>query len=1027
MITQKLLNMKKITSKLLLIMVLLGVVQAVRGQNYIDPKLLTNLEYRSVGPTRGGRVTSVAGHPNTPGVFFMGSTGGGLWKTIDYGHNWNNVSDGFFNTPSIGAIGIAPSKPDVMYVGTGSDGLRSNVIAGKGVYKSTNAGRSWEKVGLEKTGHIGAVEVHPSNPDIAFVAAIGSAFVPNVDRGVYRTKDGGKTWEKVLFLSDTIGFSDLEFHPTNPQIIYAGAWRAQRTPWTIISGGKVGGVYKSEDGGSTWRQVTKGLPADLIGKIDFAVSPADPQRVYALIEALPGGGLYRSNDAGESWSLISSSRFLLDRPFYYCNVTANPLNADNVFVSATGFWRSNNGGRTWTALNTPHGDDHDLWINPRDTLEWIESNDGGANITRDGGKNWSTQLNQPTAELYQVEIDDQFPYWLYAGQQDNGTAITVPSLPPYDSPVGPMGYYLPAGGCETGPAVPKPGNHNIVYANCKGCFSVYDKRSGQERNYFIGATNIYGHKPNDLKFRFQRVTPIHVSPNNPKVVYYGSQYLHRTLDEGATWETISPDLTANEPDKQVISGSPITRDVTGEEYYSTIYEIRESNKLPGLIWVGSNDGPIHVTRNNGKSWQNVTPVGMPKGGRVDCIDPSPHRPNKAYAAILLYQLGDWRPYLYKTENYGQSWTLITKGIPEDYPVRTVREDPSREGLLYAGTEYGMFISFDDGQNWQPFQQNLPITPITDIKVHQGDLVISTMGRGFWILDNLSALHQLAKPNLAQSAVLFKPRDQYRLRYFPNRKGSEPHYPSPGIQIDYWLKEAPQSAITLEILNAQMQTIRAFTSQNNPRDTVKIPSKAGMAMGFVIAGFSEALRTTPGVQRFVWDLRHLGPWDRSGVRTSRGAPMAAPGQYFVRLTVNGVASLQGFKVLPDPRLINAGVTSKDLQQQEALSLQIIELDSRSRILGATITQERASAQQKSDKVLSTFYDELYGELFTAEGRYMTPRLIDQITYLRGMLDQGDQRPGKDAYARYEELKSWYNRLAKQAVDKVGNRKEFNLID
>ena len=1026
MITQKLLNMKKITSKLLLIMVLLGVVQIVIGQDYIDPKLLTNLEYRSVGPTRGGRVTSVAGHPNTPGVFFMGSTGGGLWKTIDYGNNWNNVSDGFFNTPSIGAIGIAPSKPDVMYVGTGSDGLRSNVIAGKGVYKSSNAGRTWEKVGLEKTGHIGAVEVHPSNPDIAFVAAIGNAFVPNVDRGVYRTKDGGKSWEKVLFLSDTIGFSDLEFHPTNPQIIYAGAWRAQRTPWTIISGGKVGGVFKSEDGGNTWRKVAKGLPADLIGKIDFAVSPADPQRVYALIEALPGGGLYRSNDAGESWSLVSSSRFLLDRPFYYCNVTANPLNADNVFVSATGFWRSNNGGRTWASVNTPHGDEHDLWINPRDTLEWIESNDGGANITRDGGKNWSTQLNQPTAELYQVEIDDQFPYWLYAGQQDNGTAITVPSLPPYDSPVGPMGYYLPAGGCETGPAVPKPGNHNIVYANCKGCFSVYDKRNGQERNYFIGATNIYGHKPNDLKFRFQRVTPIHVSPNNPKVVYYGSQYLHRTLDEGVTWETISPDLTANEPDKQVISGSPITRDVTGEEYYSTIYEIRESNKMPGLIWVGSNDGPIHVTRNNGKSWQNVTPT-MPKGGRVDCIDPSPHRPNKAYAAILLYQLGDWRPYLYKTENYGQSWALITKGIPEDYPVRTVREDPSREGLLYAGTEYGMFVSFDDGQNWQPFQQNLPITPITDIKVHQGDLVISTMGRGFWILDNLSALHQLAKPNLAQSAVLFKPRDQYRLRYFPNRKGSEPHYPSPGIQIDYWLKEVPQGAITLEILNAQMQTIRAFTSQNNPRDTLKIPSKASMAMGFVIAGFSDALRTTPGIQRFVWDLRHLGPWDRSGVRSSRGAPMAAPGQYFVRMKVNGVASLQGFKVLPDPRLINAGVTTKDLLQQEALSLQIIELDSRSRILGATITQERASAQQKNDTALSTFYNDLHSELFMAEGRYMTPRLIEQITYLRGMLDQGDQRPGKDAYARYEELKSWYNRLAKQAVDKVGNRKEFNLID
>ena len=1002
-------------------------VNSLFAQSNLDPQRFPGLEYRSVGPTRGGRVTSVAGHPATPGVFYMGATGGGLWKTSDYGNAWSNVSDGFFATPSIGAIGIAPSRPEVIYVGTGSDGLRSNVIAGKGVYKTNNAGRTWEKVGLEKTGHIGAVEVHPTNPDIAFVAAIGNAFVPNPDRGIYRTRDGGKNWEKVLFLSDTVGFADLEFHPGNPQIIYAGAWRAERRPWSIISGGKAGGVYKSTDGGTTWRKVEKGLPSELIGKIDFAVSPADPQRVYALIEALPGGGLYRSNDAGESWTLVSSSRFLLDRPFYYCNVSANPLNADNVFVMATGFWRSGNGGRNWTALDSPHGDDHDLWINPADTLVWIESNDGGANITRDGGKNWSTQLNQPTAELYQVEVDDQFPYWLYAGQQDNGTAITVPSLPPFDSPVGPMGHYLPAGGCETGPAVPKPGNHNIVYANCKGCFSVYDKRSGQERNYFIGASNIYGHKPSDLKYRFQRVTPIHVSPHNPKVVYHASQYLHRTLDEGVTWEVISPDLTGNEPDKQVISGSPITRDVTGEEFYSTIYEIRESSKQAGLIWVGANDGPIHVTRNNGKTWQNVTPAGLPKGGRVDCLEPSPHRANKAYAAVLLYQLGDWRPFLYKTENYGQSWTLITKGIPEDYPVRTVREDPTREGLLYAGTEYGMFVSFDDGLNWQSFQRNLPVTPITDIKVYRGDLVISTMGRGFWIMDNLSPLHQATEQGLNQATVLFKPRDQYRLRYQPNQKGTEPHYPSPGIHIDYWLKEAPKGVMTLEILNAQMQTIRAFTSQSNPRDTLRIPSRAGMAMGFIIAGFSDALRKTPGLHRFVWDLRHLGAWDRSGNRSSRGAPLAAPGQYHVRLTVDGVASLQSFKVLPDPRLQDAGVTVKDLQQQEVLSMQIVELESRSRILGAAIAQERVGAQQKNDASLVEFYDGLNTELNTAEGRYMQPRLLDQIVYLRSMLGQGDQRPGKDAYARYDELKNWYNRLVKQAGEKIGNRKEIDLID
>ena len=1000
---------------------------SISAQNTISTQRFTGLEYRSVGPTRGGRVTAVAGHQATPGTFFMGASGGGLWKTTDYGNAWKNVSDGFFASPSIGAIGIAPSKPEVLYVGTGSDGLRSNVISGKGVYKSSNAGRTWENVGLEKTGHIGAVEVHPSDPDIAFVAAIGNAFQPNSDRGVFRTRDGGKNWEKVLFLSDTVGFADLEFQPGNPQVLYAAAWRAERRPWTIISGGVQGGIYKSEDGGNTWRKLATGLPNDLIGKIDLAVSAADPKRVYALIEALPGGGLYRSNDGGESWSLVSSNRALLDRPFYYCNVTANPLNADNVFVNATGFWRSNNAGRTWASLDTPHGDEHDLWINPADTLVWIESNDGGANITRDGGRNWSTQLNQPTAELYQVEIDDQFPYWMYAGQQDNGTTIAVPSFPPYDSPIGPMGFYLPTGGCETGPAVPKPGNHNIVYANCKGCFSVYDKRSGQERNYFVGATNIYGHKPNDLKFRFQRVSPVHVSPHNPKVVYFGSQYLHRTLDEGQTWETISPDLTANEPDKQVISGSPITRDVTGEEYYSTIYEIRESSKQAGQIWVGANDGPIQVTRNNGKTWQNVTPAGLPKGGRVDCIEPSPHRANKAYAAILRYQLGDWHPYLYKTEDFGQSWSLITTGIPADYPVRTVREDPGREGLLFAGTEYGMFVSFDDGQNWQPFQRNLPITPVTDIKVHQGDLVLATMGRGFWILDNVEALRQVSATALAQPSLLLKPRDQYRLRYPSNAKGNEPYYPAPGVQIDYWLKDAPKGEVTLEILNAQMQTIRAFTTQNTPRDTLRIPSRAGMAMGFIIAGFTDALRKTPGLHRFVWDLRHLGAWDRGGNRVSRGARMAAPGQYYARLSVDGVVTVQGFKVLADPRMLNAGVTVKDMQQQEVLALQIIELESRSRILGSTITQERNSAQQKNDANLQAFYNGLYAELYMAEGRYMTPRLLDQITYLRSMLDQGDQKPGKDAFVRYDELKNWYNRLVKQSVEKIGNRKEFAPID
>ncbi|MEO0331378.1 MAG: hypothetical protein AAF223_06810, partial [Bacteroidota bacterium] len=555
-----------------------------------DATLLSGMDYRPVGPMRGGRVTTVTGITGQPNVFYMGSSGGGVWKTADYGQSWNNVSDGYFSTPSTGAIRAAASNPDIVYVGTGSDGLRSNVIAGKGVYKSTNAGESWEFVGLKDAGQIGAVEIDPSNPDRAFVAAIGNAFAPNEERGVFRTTDGGSNWEKVLFHSDTVGAVDLEFKPDDAQVLYATLWRAERKPWTIISGSTEGGIYKSTDGGDTWEKKTDGLPSDLIGKIDLAVSADDPNRLYALVEAPVGeGGLYRSDDAGESFTLVSTKKELLDRPFYYCNIDANPKDADIVFGSATRFFRSDNGGEDWKQLSTPHGDNHDLWINPNDTSIWVQSNDGGANVTLNSGESWSTQFNQPTAELYQVDVDDQFVYWLYAGQQDNYSTIAVPSLPPYGVQAGSNSYIINTGGCETGPAVPKPGDPNIVYANCKGRFGVYDKRTGQEMQYYVGASNMYGHNPKDLKFRFQRVSPIHVSPHDPNVIYHTSQYVHKTTDEGKTWEVISPDLTAFTPETQVISGSPITRDITGEEFYSTIYDIRESSLEAGVIWTGAND------------------------------------------------------------------------------------------------------------------------------------------------------------------------------------------------------------------------------------------------------------------------------------------------------------------------------------------------------------------------------------------------------------------------------------------------------
>ena len=699
----------------------------------VNAQDFSTFNYRNLGPYRGGRVTAVAGIASQPATFYLGATGAGVWKTNDYGTSWENVSDGFFSTPSIGAIEVAQNDPNVVYVGTGSDGLRSNVIEGRGVYKSIDGGKTWTHVGLNNVGQIGAVRIHPLNNNIVYVAAVGKAFQSNADRGIYKTENGGKTWNKVLYVSDKTGFSDIEFLPSNPEVLFASAWKAERKPWTIISGGTPdeGGIYKSPDGGKTWEKITKGLPTSLIGKIDVAVTPADSRIVYALVEAPEDeGGLFKSIDQGESFKLVSSEGYIRTRPFYYNNIRVDPKDPDVIYSLATGYYKSVDGGEKWERMRPPHGDNHDMWINPDNPQLFIQANDGGANVTHNGGKTWSTQFNQPTAEIYQVEVDDQYPYWVYGGQQDNYSTIAVPSLTPYGNQVGGTGFIINTGGCETGPAVPKPGNPNIVYSNCKGRFGVFNKETGTEMQFYVGASNMYGHNPNELKYRFQRVSPIHVSPHNPDVVYHCSQFVHKTTDDGKTWETISPDLTAFEADKQVISGSPITRDITGEEFYSTIYAIRESTITEGLIWVGSNDGPVHVTKDGGENWSKVTPSKMPTGGRVDAVEPSPHNPAKAYISVLRYQLGDAKPYLYKTTDYGKSWELITNGIPADFPTRVVREDPEREGLLYAGTEYGMFISFDDGKNWKPFQQNLPVTPITDLKIHRNDLVMSTMGRGF---------------------------------------------------------------------------------------------------------------------------------------------------------------------------------------------------------------------------------------------------------------------------------------------------------
>ena len=1000
--------MKTLTNCLLSLFLLIAA--ATHGQHF------EGMKYRNVGPTRGGRVTAVAGTVAAPSTFYLGASGGGIWKTEDYGTSWNNVSDGYFSTPSIGDIAVAQNDANIIYVGTGSDGLRSNVIAGKGMYKSIDGGATWQHIGLDDTGHIGAVEINPENHNVVYVAAIGQAFNANEERGLYKTVDGGRNWEQVLYISDETGISDVEMLPGNPEIVFATAWKAERKPWTIISGGEneEGGLFKSVDGGASWDKITEGLPTGLIGKMDLALSPADSSIVYLLVEA-PGdeAGLYKSIDQGQTFEQVSDHDGIITRPFYYANIDVDPQNPDIVYAMSTGNFISKDGGENWERLATPHGDNHDMWINPNDPDLYIQANDGGANVTHNGGQTWSTQFNQPTAELYQVEVDDQYPYWLYAGMQDNGTTIAVPSLAPYGVQHSNR-WIVDTGGCETGPAVPKPGDHNIVYADCKGRFGVFDKRLGTEKGYYVGAANMYGQNPRDLRYRFQRVSPIHVSPHDPGVVYHTSQYVHRTTDEGKTWETISPDLTAFEAEYQVISGSPITRDITGEEFYSTIYSIRESSVQAGVIWVGANDGPVHVTRDNGESWDDVTPRRLPPGGRVDAVEPSPHDAAKAYIAVLRYQFGDWKPYIYRTNDFGRSWDLLTdgNGIPEDYPTRVVREDPDKVGVLYAGTEYGIFVSLDDGDTWHDFQQNLPVTPVTDIKIVRGDLAISTMGRSFWVLDNITTLQQDAINSLDSEPALFQPKTTIRYRRPRGMPNTEvPDYPQPAVVIDYYLPEKFSERLVMEILDDAGNVVNRFT--NADEDSDDGPGEQAltdMGTNQTIFLVDDSLSTDAGLNRFRWTMRHFGAWHSNEDRRYQNGPMVKPGTYTVRLSAGDSTMEHAFELQVDPRVLAGGTTLADISAQVDLQLEITELLSSARRLEDELdteqeeleeleTENGLSAQQQArlenvNAVLSA--------LQTAEGIYMEPMLTAQISYLYNMINAADQAPGQEAEMRFTEL-------------------------
>ena len=1003
----------------------------------VDPALFKGLRYRMVGPNRGGRVTSVTGVASQANTFYMGVASGGVWKTTDAGATWFPISDGKIPLGSIGAIEVAPSDPNIVYVGTGSDGVRSNVSIGRGVYKSTDAGQNWTFMGLRDVGQIGAVRVHPTNPDVVFLSATGNPFMRNDDRGIFRTKDGGKSWEKVLFISDSTGAADVEFMPGNPDVVYAVMSRIERKPWTIISGAREGGIYKSTDGGDHWTRLSNGLPSELIGKGNIAVTAANPQRVYLLYEAKPGGGLYRSDDAGASWQLTNALPAIVQRPFYYTTINADPSNADVVYMGAESFYKSTDGGKTLRPFATPHGDNHDIWINPHDGDIMIQSNDGGANVSLNGGRTWSTQYNQPTAEIYQVYLDNQYPYRLYGAQQDNTTVI-VPSL---SLGTGQAEEWRTGPGCETGPIMPHPINPDTVYGSCKGQYSRMNLKTNQEWQYWVGGQSLYGNVPADLTYRFQRVSPMEISPWDPRVVYYGSQYVHRTRDEGVTWEKISPDLTFNDPKlRNAISGEPITRDMTGEEVYPTLYAIRESPVRKGVIWVGSNDGPFHVSRDNGVTWTNVTPKDLPPGGRVAMIEPSPTRAGAAYYAVYRYYYGDFQPYIYATEDFGKTWKRLTdgkNGIAADNPTRVVREDPDRPGLLYAGTEFGMFISFDNGGHWQPFQLNLPVVPINDIKVFRKDLVIATQGRAFWIMDNLTPLHTSAAKLAAAPATLLQPRDAIRNRvgggagFGRGRGPSAPQYPPAGAAIDYYLSAVPNGTVTLDVLDSAGTVIRSFS--NTPggggrgraggggrggvapgmpgagvgnAGAVAAPDPEDEGGGFRGGGRTVALPTEVGLNRYVWDLAYPGAKDGQGAAGGNG-PTAVPGRYSVRLTLpGGGRQTKSFRILADPRVTSDGIKTADLRDQFNHNMKARDLVSDA---NRTVTRLREARVRQRDTTQAAQMDTvtkvraIESKLLTPPIRYSTPGLQAHITYLYSMTARSDQRVGEDAKDRYSELR------------------------
>ena len=929
------------------------------------PSQLQALKWRCIGPPRGGRVGAVAGHPTAPMVFYFGACAGGVWKTTNGGTYWENISDGFFNSAAIGAIAVAESDPNVIYAGTGETTIRIDVSYGDGIYKSTDGGDTWTHAGLKETRHIGKIRIHPQNPDLVYVAALGHAFGANSERGVFRSKDGGKNWEKVLFRSEKAGAVDLSMDPNNPRVLYAVIWETYRNFWELSSGGPDSGLYKSIDGGDTWTELTDnpGIPKGIKGKIGVAVSPPKPNRVWAIIEA-EKGGLCRSDDGGQTWELLTDNRDLWHRPWYYCHIYADPQDPDTVYILNLKMWKSTDGGHTFTEITTPHGDNHDLWIDPCNPQRMVEGNDGGACVSFNGGEIWSTIYNQLTAQFYRVAVDNQFPYRVYATQQDN-SSISVPSASEYGGISWNDCY--PAGTGESGHIAVHPEDANIVYIGAVGsspggggALQRYDHRTRQIRLVTVWPEAYFGWGVKDLKYRFNWTFPIAFSPHDPTVLYTAGNLVFRSTDEGSSWEAISPDLTRNDVTKLGPSGGPITKDCSGAEHYATVYTFVESPHEPGLFWAGSDDGLIHISRDGGQNWENITPPDLPEWSLIHTLEASPHDSATAYVAVTRYKLDDYQPYLYKTDDYGQTWTKISDSFPDGEITRVIREDPVCEGLLYVGTETGIYFSHqgkDASPTWQRLNNNLPVVPVYDLVVKDEDLVAATHGRSFWILDDLTPLRQLTAAGISRlgslshsqsevaqsSAQLFAPRPTYRCwrqwstnmfrsdagvnymmalgaaaafyeeklpngereRRYLDAGESPPH----GVIVYYLLKEKPAEECSLTFLDANREDITTFTSQADDADEADVnPGTANQQAAISIP-------TEPGLNRFVWDMRYpdaqeilVEPTGEKSATPSKtpkdkpnSGPLAAPGEYQVQLKVGDQQMTQSFELRIDPRV------------------------------------------------------------------------------------------------------------------------------